>query len=303
MSARKPLFGIGLEYAVAAAPQTLRTAVQADEQGLDLVSISDHNYLADHLDAYATIAMALGGTSTISGLVNVTSLPSRPAPMLARTVTSLSALSGGRIVLGLGAGGRLNELARLGVPRLTPAAAVRALAEGITLIRALSGGSEPVTFDGEFFQVTALDPAPVPAPPIWTGSVGPRSLAVTGRLADGWLPGHAADWLSPRYRTSRPIIDEAAAAADRDPADIATIYNFPGRITSAPLAGTRDDDGRWIGGSVAQWVEELTGAILDHGAAGFILFPSGDTPRDIALGRWAQEIVPAVREATTKETS
>ncbi len=47
----------------------------------------------------------------------------------------------------------------------------------------LSAGGEPVTFDGEFYHVSGLDPADAPAPRIFTGSVGPKSLAVTGRLA------------------------------------------------------------------------------------------------------------------------
>lgn len=76
----------------------------------------------------------------------------------------------------------------------------------------------------------------------------------------------------------------------------------PGRITDRPLTATRDRDGRWIGGSVDQWVGELTGVVLDHGASGLILFsPSGDTPVITSLSRWAREIVPAVREAIAKE--
>ncbi|WP_336207086.1 LLM class flavin-dependent oxidoreductase [Nonomuraea sp. LPB2021202275-12-8] len=297
---REPLFGAGISTAAGAAPETLRLAAQADEQGLDLFTVSDHPYVGGRLDAYSIVGVALGRTTSIAGLVSVTNLPSRPAPMLARTITSLSALSGGRVVLGMGAGGLWDEITKLGVPRLGPAAAVRALEEAITLIRELSGGGRPVTFDGEFYQVTALEPATEPAPPVWTGSVGPKSLAVTGRLADGWIPGHASDWLSPRYRESRPLVDEAAAAAGRDPADIATIYNLPGLITSTPRASTRDGDGRWIGGSVGQWVEELTGAVLEHGASGFVHFAAGDTPLDVTLGLWAQEIVPAVREAVKR---
>jgi alkanesulfonate monooxygenase SsuD/methylene tetrahydromethanopterin reductase-like flavin-dependent oxidoreductase (luciferase family) len=296
MPARKALFGIGGGTAFDEAPETLRLAAQADRDGLDLFTVSDHPYYGGRLDAYSLVGIVLGRTSSITGLVNVTNLPSRPAPMLARTVTSLSALSGGRIVLGIGAGGLWDEIAMLGVPRLGPGAAVRAMEEAITLVRALSGGGGPVTFDGEFYRVTALEPAPVPAVPVWTGSVGPKSLAVTGKLADGWIPGHAADWLSPRYRESRPVIDDAAAAAGRDPGDIATVYNLPGVITAAPLASTRDGDGRWIGGSAAQWAEELTGAVLEHDAAGFVYFPVGGDP--LAAGRWAQEIVPAVRSAT-----
>ncbi|MEV1173743.1 LLM class flavin-dependent oxidoreductase [Nonomuraea sp. NPDC049784] len=147
-----------------------------------------------------------------------------------------------------------------------------------------------------------IEPAPVAAPPVWTGSVGPKSLAATGRVADGWIPGHAADWRSERYRASRPVIDEAAAAVGRDSSEIRTVFNFPGRITGRPLAATRDRAGRWIGGSVGQWVEELTSALLEHGTSGFILFsPSGGTPDVVSLGRWANEIVPAVREAIAKE--
>lgn len=297
MSTRKPLFGIGISTAVGRAAESLGHAVEADRAGLDLVTASDHPYFGDRLDAYALMGVVLGRTTGVTGLVSVTNLPSRPAPMLARTVTSLSALSGGRIVLGMGAGGLWDDIARLGVGRLTPGAAIRAFEEAITLVRALSGGGEPVTFDGEFYQVTALRPAPVPAAPVWTGSVGPKSLAVTGKLADGWLPGHAADWLSERYRTSRPVIDEAAVAAGRDPRDVATVYNLPGAITSTPLAATRDADGKWVGGSVGQWVEELTGAVLEHDAAGFVYFPVREPLTDVALGAWANEIAPAVREA------
>lgn len=293
----KVKFGVGISTAVGLAGETLRLAAQADRDGLDLFTVSDHPYFGGRLDAYSIVGMALGGTENISGLVSVTNLPSRPAPMLARTVTSLSALSGGRVVLGLGAGGLWDDIARLGVPRLDPGAAVRALGEAITLVRALSGGGDPVTFEGEFYQVEGLEPAPVPAPPVWTGSVGPKSLAVTGRLADGWIPGHAADWLSPRYRSSRPVIDQAAADAGRDPGDVATIYNLPGVITSAPLAATRDRDGRWIGGSPEQWAEELAGAVLEHGASGFVYFPPDETTGAVAAARWAREVVPMIREA------
>jgi alkanesulfonate monooxygenase SsuD/methylene tetrahydromethanopterin reductase-like flavin-dependent oxidoreductase (luciferase family) len=150
--------------------------------------------------------------------------------------------------------------------------------------------------------VEQIEPAPVAALPVWTGSNGPKSLAASGRVADGWIPGHAADWRSERYRQSRPIIDAAAVAVGRDPRDIRTVFNFPGRIADRPLAATRGPDGRWIGGSADQWVEELTGAVLEHDASGFILSsPRGGTPDVVSLGRWANEIVPAVREATVKE--
>jgi alkanesulfonate monooxygenase SsuD/methylene tetrahydromethanopterin reductase-like flavin-dependent oxidoreductase (luciferase family) len=303
MSQQKVLFGLGLGAwngaAVSEAGQVLDSAMQADRDGLDLVTIADHPYFADRLDAYATLGLVLGRTSNVSGVVTVTN-PARPAALLAHTLTSLSALSGGRIVFGIGAGGLWDQIARLGVPRLSPGAAVRQMEEAITLVRALSGGGEPVTFDGEFYQVTGIEPASAPAPPVWTGSAGPHSLAVTGRLADGWVPPRAADWLSPSYRQARPVIDEAAAAAGRDPAEIISVFNFGGRITPAPLPSARDGDGRWLGGTVAQWAGELTSAVLEHGAGGFVFHSTDDTPRDVAIARWATEVVPAVREAIAR---
>jgi len=301
MSDRRVWFGAGLGAwngaDVAQAAESVRLAVQADRAGLDLFTVADHPYFGEKLDSYALLPFVLGQTGHISGAVSVTSLPSRPAPVLARTITSLSALSGGRVVLGIGAGAIWDMIVKLGVPRLEPGAAVRAMEEAITVIRVLSGGGGPVTFSGESYHVSGLDPAGTAAPPIWTGSVGPKSLAVTGRAADGWVPPMASDWHSKLYRESRPRIDEAAAAAGRDPAQIADVYNFGGRITPEPLAVTRSDDGRWIGGSVRQWVDELTAAVLEHRAGGFIYRSTDDTPATEALARWAREIAPAVREA------
>jgi alkanesulfonate monooxygenase SsuD/methylene tetrahydromethanopterin reductase-like flavin-dependent oxidoreductase (luciferase family) len=302
LSVREVVFGFGAHTGIDDAPRLLRTAQQADRDGLDLFSLSDHPYIGGRLDAYAAIGFILGRTQHITGFANVTNLPTRPAPMLARNVTSLSALSGGRIVLGMGAGGLWDRISDMGVPGLSPADAVDAFEEAIVLVKLLSGGGPPVTYRGRHYQVNQIEPAPVASPPVWTGSVGPKSLAATGRVADGWIPGHAADWHSERYRVSRPVIDEAAAAAGRDPREIRTVFNFPGRITDRPPAATRDGDGRWTGGSVGQWVEELTGAVLEHGAAGFVLFsPGGGTPDGVSLGRWAGEIAPAVREAIAKE--
>jgi alkanesulfonate monooxygenase SsuD/methylene tetrahydromethanopterin reductase-like flavin-dependent oxidoreductase (luciferase family) len=297
----KVLFGLGLETGVDQVGEMLGHARLADDACLDLVSLSDHPYFAERIDAYAALAFVLGATSNVAAAVIMTNLLSRPAPILARTVTGLSTVSRGRFVLGMGAGGLAEEIVALGVPRLSPAARVRALEEAIMVVRALSGGGDPVTFDGEFYQVTELTPATGTTPPIWIGALGPKTLAVAGRHADGWVPGHLADWRSTRVAESRPIIDEAAASVGRDPADVDTIYNVSGLIARDPLPATRDDETRWIGGGVTQWVEELTFAVLEHGAAAFIyLAPPGEILSDTTLNLWAHEVVPAVREATAK---
>ena len=166
------------------------------------------------------------------------------------------------------------------------------------VVRALSGGGDPVTFDGDFYNVNGLTPAAAATPPIWVGAGGPKGLAVTGRHADGWIPPHLADSRSTVVADSRPIVDEAAVSAGRNPTDIDTIYLVSGRITRNALPQTRDDEGRWVGGGVAQWVEELTVAVLEHGAAAFnYLVAPGESISDMTLDRWAHEVVPAVRTA------
>jgi alkanesulfonate monooxygenase SsuD/methylene tetrahydromethanopterin reductase-like flavin-dependent oxidoreductase (luciferase family) len=298
---RKVLFGLGLEASVHQVSAMLAHARVADSAGLDFVSLGDHPYFAERLDAYAALGFVLGATSNVAGAVIMTNLLSRPAPILARTVTGLSTISGGRVVLGIGAGGMWEEIVALGVPRLSPGARIRALQEAIIVVRALSGGGDPVTFEGEFYNVTELTPAAAPTPPIWIGAGGPKGLAVTGRHADGWVPPHLADWRSTLVAESRPIIDEAAASVRRSPHDVGTIYLVSGRITRDPLPETRDDDGRWIGGGVTQWVEELTFAVLEHGATAFnYLVAPDDSISGATLDLWAHEVVPAVREAIAK---
>src|SRR5260370_687999 len=178
-------FGVGLgDWSgadVAATGEIVPQVVQADRDGLGVCAVADHPYFGQRLDAYAVLGLCLGQTSRISGVVTVTNLPSRPAPVLARTVTSLSALSSGRIVLGIGAGGSWDAITTLGVTRLTPAMAVVAMEEAITLVRTLSSGSEPVPFplpadpaSRQPASVGVAPTAPPPAPP-------PRARGRDGR--------------------------------------------------------------------------------------------------------------------------
>jgi alkanesulfonate monooxygenase SsuD/methylene tetrahydromethanopterin reductase-like flavin-dependent oxidoreductase (luciferase family) len=187
MSLPEVLFGFGAHSGIDDGPDLLRMTQSADRDGLDLFSLSDHPYLGGRLDADAAIGFVLGRTQRLVGFANVTNLPTRPAAMLARSVTSLSALSGGRIVLGLGAGGRWDRIADMGVAPLSPGDAVDAFEEAIALVKALSGGGPAVTHRGRFYRVDQIEPAPVPAPPVWTGSVGRKSRrSLHGSTALAW---------------------------------------------------------------------------------------------------------------------
>ena len=81
------LFGVGLETGIDQVSEILRLARVCDAAGLDLVSLTDHPYFAERIDAYATLSFVLGATTNISAAAVMTNLLSRPAPILARTAT------------------------------------------------------------------------------------------------------------------------------------------------------------------------------------------------------------------------
>jgi hypothetical protein len=86
-------------------------------------------------------------------------------------------------------------------------------------------------------------------------------------------------------------IDDAAAEAGRRPAEIRRVYNLIGEITETPGA-------ELLQGPVEQWVETLTGFALELGFDTFIFWPGGPAPRQ--LERFAEEVVPGVREAVER---
>ena len=211
---------------------------------------------------------------------NVTNLPLRPPFVLAKTVASLDLLSRGRIELGLGAGAFWDAVAAAGGPRRTPKEAVAALAEGIEIIRATWDTSQrSVRLDGEHYRAAGVHPGPAPAHDveIWIGAIGPKMLALTGRMGDGWLPSQA--YVPPEQLAEKNRrIDDAALAAGREPAQIRRLYNVNPSADPA-------------------WAESLAELAVGHGVSTFIV--AGDDPR--VVQEFGTEIAPAVRELVARE--
>ena len=127
---RSPSFGISI-VPYADSYQRGRELVRiADEAGLEYVGIQDHPYQARFLDTFALIATLLAQTGRISFFTDVANLPLRGPAMIAKALASLDGLSGGRVELGLGAGGYLEQVARMGGPRWSPGQSVEAATEG-----------------------------------------------------------------------------------------------------------------------------------------------------------------------------
>jgi alkanesulfonate monooxygenase SsuD/methylene tetrahydromethanopterin reductase-like flavin-dependent oxidoreductase (luciferase family) len=107
--------------------------------------------------------------------------------LLAENFATLDQLSGGRLILGLGAGYRPNEFDTLGLHRDTR---VSRLFEAVELLKAFWTG-EPVDFHGKFFDVdgeaSSIVPAQKPRPPIWLGANGEKGVRRVARAADAWI--------------------------------------------------------------------------------------------------------------------
>ncbi len=263
----------------------LETAQRAEALGLDYVGIQDHPYQRNHYETWSLMAMIAASTSTIGIFPDVANLPLRHPPVLAKTAATIDRLSGGRFELGLGAGAFWDAIEAYGGPRRSPGESLAALEEAITVIRMMWSGERGLRFEGDHYRLAGSHSGPVPAHPIgiWLGSYGPKALALTGRVADGWVPSFRGDLGQIVELSSR--LDEAVAAAGRAKADVRRVLNISGTITDGASAGTFD-------GPVDRWVEDLSMLNTDQGFDTFIFWGEGPDQLD----RFAQEVVPAARE-------
>lgn len=287
-------FGTFVSPAARPAQHAVELALLSERAGLDLVTFQDHPYMASFHDTWTLLSYVAARTSRIRLSGNVLNLPLRQPAVLARSAASLDLLSGGRIELGIGAGGFWDAIEGMGGRRLTPGQAVEALEEAITIIRGIWDVEQRsgVRVDGTFYRTAGAKRGPAPAHDIgiWVGAYKPRLLRLTGRRADGWLPSlpylpDGADSLTEMNKH----IDDGAHRAERDPAAITRFLNITGSFTDAR--------GGLLVGPPGQWAQEIAEITLTHGISGFILI--GDDPAAIEV--FAGEVAPAVREIVATE--
>ena len=292
---RVPSFGISVTPYAETYPQIVAQVLAAERTGFDLVGIQDHPYQRRFLDTFALIADLLARTSRLRFFPDVASLPMRPPTMLAKAAASLDVMSGGRFELGIGAGTFWDAVAGMGGPRRESGERGAALEEAIDLIRAaLNVGSERgvVRGAGPYYPVPGYPAGPPPAHrvEIWVGAMAPRALDLIGRKADGWVPGGGISRIDAFPRLAARI-DDAAAAAGRDPRAIRRIVNVSGSITDGhPGDGPLD-------GPVELWIDRLTEWAIDLRIDAFVVWPP-DAETGM-IEQIAAEIIPAVREATS----
>lgn len=248
--------------------RALEHGVLADELGFDLIGIQDHPYQRRFHDTWTLLTAIALRTKRVTVFPDVANLPLRPPAVLAKAAASLDLLTGGRVELGLGAGGFWDAIKAIGGPVRSPGESVVALEDAIQVIRLMWSGQRGLHFDGRFYKLAGAHSGPVPAHAIgiWVGAYKPRMLGLIGRVADGWVP--SLGYLKPAdIADGHARIDEAAAAAGRDPAAIRRIVNL------------------FVGISA----EQLAGLALEHG---FDTFVTGQED----MRQFAAEVAPRVRE-------
>jgi alkanesulfonate monooxygenase SsuD/methylene tetrahydromethanopterin reductase-like flavin-dependent oxidoreductase (luciferase family) len=211
----------------------------AEELGYGLVAVEDRPELTD---AWTQLSWIAGRTERIH-LAPFLDASLREPAVLARAAASLDLLSGGRLDLTLGAG---TDVEANGGPRLSPEQAVEALGEAIEIIRGVLDAGEPgpLRYPGRHYRIPGAQRGPLPAHriPIWLHAHDPSALELTGRAADGWVaelsrfePGELA--------AANKIIDEAALAAGREPAEIRRLLTVEAGLTAEQLLPLVLEDG------------------------------------------------------------
>ena len=265
-----------------AMPATMaRMAREGEALGFDYLTLTDHLVVPDmrtpgypysesgefyspdpgHRHEQLTAAAWIAAqTQRIRLVLAVMVVPHRPAVLAAKMLTTVDVLSGGRLVVGIGAGWLKAEF---DAAVTTPFAERGAVTdEYIDAFRTLWTEEQP-QLDGRYVKMDGLlfDPKPVqkPYPPIWVGGESGPSMRRAARIGDAWYPigsnnKHLLDSL-PRLEAGIVRLRRMVAEAGRDPASVGVVYRVKRFAFAAPPAS--DGNRRLFSGSIDQVVEDV----------------------------------------------
>ncbi len=194
----------------------------AERLGFPSLFRSDHYMISeprDSLEAYLSFVMAAEETSSLRFGPLVSPVTFRAPLDVARMAAQIQQLSGGRFVMGLGAGWNDAEHKAFGVPFPPVAERMDRLEEALQLTRAVWQPG-PTTFDGRYYQLRGADvlPKPDPAPPILVGGAGERrTLRLVAQYADEW---NCVNQNPESYAAKTAVLERHCEAVGRDPATI-----------------------------------------------------------------------------------
>ena len=303
-------FGVTIpnNWGIADPLQVLAMGPLAEALGYDSVWVMDHllnsGYIRERLDdkpyyhPLATLSYLAATTKRVALGTSVLVLPYHNPVELAKYAASLDQMSGGRVILGVGAGAMVEEFEALGVPFRQRGALTN---ECMAIMKELWTKTDP-RYRSERWNLAGFKFAPKPLQqpsiPLWVGGSSPGALRRAATMGDGWHPtGMSPD----EFSAGREEVRKLATAAGRDP-DTLTMsvrveVEVSGRASSQRAAGRS----RLPGDSA----EEMIAGIQAYQRAGVehivLALNSGEMARIRALmADIAEKVMPQCRQVPDK---
>jgi probable F420-dependent oxidoreductase len=256
----------------------------------------DHEIRHEQLTSTAWIAAQ---TRRIRLVLAVIVVPHRQAVLAAKQLATIDVLSGGRLVVGIGAGWLKAEFDAVVT---TPFAERGAVTDEYLRVFKTLWTNQISSFTGKYvnYENIAFRPQPVqkPHPPIWVGGESPPSLRRTARYGDAWYPigtnnKHPLDSIE-LLAVGREKLQAMIAAAGRDPNTVATALRFK-RFGDEVAAKATDGNRRLMHGTPAQMAADLR-ALRDLGVAAIDIDIEKPTEAEslARLTRFKEEVWPLV---------
>ena len=286
-----------------ATPDVIRaTAVRAEALGYDSVWVSDHvvvpraniaNFGETVFDPLVTLAVAAGATRRVRLGTTVLIVPYRNAVVTAKMLSSLDALSGGRVTVGVGAGWVAAESSMLGVPFAERGAMtdeyLRAMLELWT--------SPAPSFAGKYtaFSGLVFEPKPVqkPHPPLWVGGHSRAALRRTVEFGAAW---HPINCPPAELRAGRDELNRLCTARGRASLPALTLRNDIRILRPGETPPASAHAGRVIAGEPSAIVEQLA-ELAECGVEDLVLeFLAGDAhDLEAQMSEFVERVRPRLR--------
>ena len=226
----------------------------------------------------------------------------RNPALVAKMGATLQFLSGGRFLLGIGAGWHEEEYRTYGYDFLAARARVEQLEEALQIIKAM-WTEKKATLAGKHYQVTdaCCEPKPDPLPTIMVGAFKPRMLGLAAKHADEWNVSSTGIL---KYRRLVDEFEHACANVGRDPSTVRRSWCggcacAPAQAEAERLAGDRysannpEDDFGFVG-TPEQVIEQIQ-SFIDLGVAAFMV-DCGGFPALTTLEMLINEVLPAFND-------
>lgn len=271
-------------------PRLADLARRAEAAGFASFVVTDHLFQAEWpgaprtvrdpmLECYGVLSFVAGATTTMRLGAMVSPVTFREPGLLAKQVTTLDVLSGGRAMLGIGAGWYEREHAGLGIPYGPLAERFERLEEAVRIVRQMWSDDDG-PFAGQHYHLaeTIGEPRPIsrPHPPILIGGAGERkTLRLVARYADA-----CNLYDTPELSHKLDVLRAHCEALGRDPAELTRTVQL-----HAPVPATGDD------AAAATLVDKLRGMAALGIDEAILIIPQLWAPG--VIERFGREIVPA----------